>query len=197
MIKTIIFDFGGIISENADSWNTMYKRIPERTNLTTEELDEIWKENWIEVSIGKKDLTDILDIFVGRSKNKITTKELLEIYSSDTKLDEDVLEVIRELKNKGFRVIILSNESRVGEKIRLGKIEKFVDKIYSSSSIGLRKPDPQIFNHILSKENLERGETLFIDDKDRNIIAAEALGIKGIVYRNIQQLKEDLGKYIH
>lgn len=197
MIKTILLDFGGILSDNVDSWNTMYKRIPEKTGLTIEELNEIFSKHWIEVSVGKKDFTDILDMFIKRSKNKITREDLLEIYSSDTKIYEDVLEIVTQLKNKGFMVIILSNESKVGEKIRLGKIEKFVDKIYSSSSIGIRKPDAQIFNYVLSKENLQSNETLFIDDRERNIIAAETLGIRGIVYKNIQQLKEDLEKYIH
>ena len=197
MIKTIIFDFGGIFSENLDSWNTMYKRIPEKTGLTAGELDEIFSKYWIEISVGKRDFTDILKMFVSKSKNKVTMEDLLRIYSSDTKINKDALDILKDLKNKGFRIIILSNESKTGEQIRLNRIKNFVDKIYSSAAIGLRKPDPQIFKYVLSKENLKADEALFIDDRERNIIVAEELGIRSILYKNARQLKKDLRKYLN
>lgn len=197
MIKTIIFDFGGIFSENADSWSTMYKRVREKTGLTIGTFDEIFDENWIEMSLGIKDFPEFLEKLVRQSKNKVTEKELLEIYSSDIRINKAVLKIVKDLKNKGYRVIILSNESKTGERVRLKKIEKFVDKIYSSATIGLRKPDPKIFKYVFSKENLKIGQALLIDDKERNVIAAKDLGIKAIVYKNPEQLKEDLNKFLH
>lgn len=197
MIKTIIFDFGGIFSENVSAWKTMYKRISEKTGLTIYELDKIFNEHWVEISVGKKDFIDLLGIFSFQSRNKVTQNELLKIYSSDTKIFEDVLEIVKILRKKGFRLIILSNESKTGEKIRLRLIENFVDKIYSSATLRMRKPDPKIFRYILSEENTKPDEILMIDDKERNIIAAKQLGIKGIVYKSSQQLKEDLRKYIN
>lgn len=197
MITTIIFDFGGIISENADSWETMYKRIPEKTGLTLGKLEEIFEENWIDISIGKKDfIKDFLNKVVQKSKNEITIDELLDIYSSDTKINQDVMNIIQNLRNRGFRVIILSNESKTGEKFRLEKIRSFVDEIYSSATVGMRKPDPQIYKYVLKKENLKIDEALLIDDKERNIVAAKELGIEGIVYKNLEQLKEALKKFL-
>jgi len=52
------------------------------------------------------------------------------------------------------------------------------EKTYYSHFVGLRKPDPAIFEKVLKENNLVAEETLFIDDIAANLEAAEALGIQ-------------------
>lgn len=63
------------------------------------------------------------------------------------------------------------------------------EKVYYSYEMGMRKPDPAIFNHILSKHDLHPKRTLFVDDKKENTDAAASLGIH---VWNLQVGKEDV-----
>jgi glucose-1-phosphatase len=54
-------------------------------------------------------------------------------------------------------------------------------KAYYSQYMGLRKPYPESFQHILDEQNLLAAETLFIDDTEKNIVAANELGLQTIL----------------
>ena len=56
----------------------------------------------------------------------------------------------------------------------------FFDKVYMSHRVGLRKPDPAIFQRVLDENKLNPAETLFIDDSPQHIAAAADLGIQTI-----------------
>jgi putative hydrolase of the HAD superfamily len=54
------------------------------------------------------------------------------------------------------------------------------------------KPDPAIYRHTLDKLGVAAHEAIFIDDIPANIAAARALGIDGIVFTAVEQLRRDL-----
>lgn len=56
----------------------------------------------------------------------------------------------------------------------------FFDKVYYSHRLGLRKPDPRIFEQVLQDCGFDPAHTLFIDDNEQNIAAAAGLGIRTI-----------------
>jgi putative hydrolase of the HAD superfamily len=196
MIKTILFDFGGVISESNRSWDSMHKRIKEVSGLTNEELDEIFHTHWEDISVNKKSFTHFLQDLVVHSKNNLTVEKLEQLYAQDVTINNDVVEIIKNLKKKGYRVVIFANDSKFGEEIRLKKVEKYVDTIYSSATLQLRKPNPAIYKRVLQLENIHPEEALFIDDKERNTVVAERLGIKSIIFKNTVQLQNDLQKLL-
>lgn len=53
-------------------------------------------------------------------------------------------------------------------------------------------PDLNIYNLIISKFKLDKEETIFFDDKEKNIIAANKIGIKGVVFKSIDDIKNNL-----
>ena len=57
-------------------------------------------------------------------------------------------------------------------------INPFFEKVYYSHELNLRKPEAEIYQHVLSDSNLLPHETLFLDDRVENLVAAEALGIR-------------------
>ncbi|MEA1911046.1 MAG: HAD-IA family hydrolase, partial [Spirochaetota bacterium] len=65
-----------------------------------------------------------------------------------------------------------------------------------SFEVKLNKPDRRIYDSLLLKYNLDPGETLFIDDIQENITAAEELGIQGIHYSSNINLELELGKIV-
>jgi putative hydrolase of the HAD superfamily len=57
------------------------------------------------------------------------------------------------------------------------RFEALFEKTYYSCDIGMRKPDAEIFWHVLRENRLECNETLFIDDSPQHIEGARAIGL--------------------
>jgi len=98
------------------------------------------------------------------------------------------------IKQRGLLTAILSNISdNVLESIEreFAWIHRF-DTLVWSYRVGMAKPDPAIYHHILGKLGTRPEETLFIDDKRPNVEAARALGIQALEYSSVEQLREEL-----
>ena len=98
-------------------------------------------------------------------------------------IDENV-EVFERLRAQGDKVYGVTNFC--GETFELTRAKyPFLDGfagLVVSGREGLVKPDPRIFELFLSRHSLAAEETLFIDDSERNIAAAKALGMATIHY---------------
>ena len=56
----------------------------------------------------------------------------------------------------------------------------------------LIKPDYKIYNLLIDKFDLNKSETIFFDDKEKNVIAANKVGIKSFIFTNIEDIKNNL-----
>jgi putative hydrolase of the HAD superfamily len=99
-----------------------------------------------------------------------------------------------ELKQRGIKTAILSN---MGDNV-LANMERTFDWLQRfdvlvwSYQLLMAKPEPAIYLHTLRELGVEPGEALFIDDRAVNIEAAQALGMRGIVFSTVDRLREDL-----
>lgn len=90
------------------------------------------------------------------------------------------------IKN-GHRLFILSNLSResfdfLSADPQSARLFDYFEDIILSSKIGIKKPDPRIFDYLLTKHRLDARSSVFIDDQQINLKAAEQAGItKGIL----------------
>jgi putative hydrolase of the HAD superfamily len=105
-----------------------------------------------------------------------------------------MLEWQLQLKQHGLLTAILSN---MGDTV-LANIEREFDwlprfdVLVWSYQHRMAKPDPAIYRQVLNQLGTLPEETLFLDDKDVNIEAARALGMKAILFSNIERLRNDL-----
>ena len=109
-------------------------------------------------------------------------------------------ELIQELKRDGVGVYGLTNwpAATFAEARRRFRTLASIDSYVVSSSVKLVKPDPAVYNLLLSKFNLNAEECVFIDDRTDNVSAAIAVGMKGIVFPgNADQLSIILTKLLH
>lgn len=99
-----------------------------------------------------------------------------------------------ELKQRGFKTAILSN---MGDNV-LANVERTFDwlprfdVLVWSYQLKMAKPDPAIYLYTLRELDVEAAETLFLDDKLENVEAAQALGMRGILFSDIARLRADL-----
>jgi len=76
------------------------------------------------------------------------------------------------------------------KKFKQGNFEDFFHKAYYSNEVGHRKPDAEIYHHLLEKEGLVPAETFFVDDKEENVDAARRLGIQAFQLKDRDKLHD-------
>ena len=105
-----------------------------------------------------------------------------------SKLYDDVLPALRELKRRGYKVAILTNTPWgcpsnlwLTELTRYG-ISEYIDEAVCGYDVGWRKPDPRPFKHLLEKLKVEPEECLFIGDNPQwDMEGPKALGMKALL----------------
>lgn len=185
MIKSVIFDYGNVLVD----WNPAYLFLPvfngdeEKCRFFT---DNICNREWFT----RMDRGEDMDTCVAELQAQYPEYADAIALFRDRWFDmchgdiPGMLEIIQELKLKGYGVFGLTNwpAATFAEARRrfrtIGSIENYV----VSSSVHLAKPEPAIYQLLLSKYNLKAQECVFIDDRADNVNAAMELGMSGIVY---------------
>lgn len=190
MIKGIIFDYDGVIS-NPGIFDFIFKKYCDEFNLDYNEFSKEMYGVWRDAETSKID-----SIEFWKRLSEYTGKEIDEIkkeWQFEFLVDEEMLNFAKKLKIK-YKLAILTNNicDRINPDIKKYKLNEIFDEIIISENAKTRKPFKKIYEIVLEKLNLEADECVFIDDKERNILGGKELGIKGIVFEDIEKLKEEL-----
>lgn len=109
---------------------------------------------------------------------------------------KDTSSYLIELKNKGHNIYILSDLSEeCYEYNQKFNFFNYIDGGVYSFEIHSTKPNSKNFEVLLDKFNLIPEETIFIDDRQTNIDASNRVGIKGILFTTLQEVKEKVKLY--
>jgi putative hydrolase of the HAD superfamily len=105
---------------------------------------------------------------------------------------EFMIKFARELRGEGIKVFILSNNFRERAEYygHYPWIHDAVDKVYFSWQTGFIKPDPQAWELVLKENDIKPEECIYFDDQDKNINAAESVGIKAFRFTDEQELEK-------
>jgi putative hydrolase of the HAD superfamily len=129
-----------------------------------------------------------------------TTDQISQLLEQDAimwmNLNPAMLAWIPRIKQAGFRLGILSN---MGDGVldymrpRFPWLAQF-DHLTWSCELGVVKPDPAIYLHTVKKLNVAPDRALFIDNLQKNIVGAEAVGLYAALFENPEQLQNDLAR---
>lgn len=117
-------------------------------------------------------------------------------------INPETVAIVRQLKEKGYRLLILSNMNLEGKLRMLGQARylrgedwiALFDEVIVSCDLKLLKPEPAIYAASLERANAQAGECLFIDDNPANVEAAQASGMNACVFTGAAQLAATLRK---
>lgn len=193
MIKTIIFDLGGVYF--TDGTKQAIEVISEKYNLDPEKVKAVLKGE-----LGTKYRIDEItaDTFWEEAKKywniKASSAELAQIWLDGYKPIEGTIDIVKRLKEKGYELLFLSDnvKERVGylqEKYNF--LSYFKDGVFSHIA-KTRKPDPKIYLLALEKSSNPIEDCLYIDDNLKLVESAEKLGMKGVQFINPDQLESEL-----
>ncbi len=103
--------------------------------------------------------------------------------------NDAMMSFIRDLKQQSqgaMEIYAMSNISKEDWAVLSTKMPDWsiFDQVFTSGRAGMRKPDPEFYRHVLQEIRLSPEDTLFIDDKMENVLAAKSLGIDSLVFDN-------------
>lgn len=95
-----------------------------------------------------------------------------------------MLKFAAELRREGITTAILSNteESHVRAMRTLGFLDEF-DPLFLSCEVGMRKPEPDVYEHVVNTLAIPAGAIIYIDDVAEYVEAGTRLGMHGILHR--------------
>jgi putative hydrolase of the HAD superfamily len=120
-----------------------------------------------------------------------------ELWAADFRswlsINPAVIEVLSDLRAGRTRMALLSNAGPdYASYFRRGPLGDFFEACYVSGELGLIKPQPEIFRHVLADLSITPAAAIFIDNRDSNVAGAEALGITGHVFTTADALRSFL-----
>ena len=109
---------------------------------------------------------------------------------------ERVWERLKELKEKGYKIYILSNYSEYLFKYHTDHLpfRKILDGGVVSYQVRMIKPEPEIYTYLIEKYDLDPGECIFYDDRPENVKGAESVGIESHIVTSEEALLKYLEK---
>jgi putative hydrolase of the HAD superfamily len=107
---------------------------------------------------------------------------------------EEVVDGMQRLQ-RSMPVVALTNTNIIHQAVwrrQYAESLQYFDAVYASHEIGLRKPEPQCFNHVLALHDTAATETIFFDDTHINVVAARELGIYSVLVAEPASVPEAL-----
>ena len=197
MIDTVIFDIGNVLA--GFCWKEYLLELGICEDARQQIADKIFRGDvWNEFDCGKKSDEEII-------KQCIL---LIPEYEKEIKMVFDTIEKvafeydyakswIEELKAKGFKIYLLSNYGKSAFERKTYSFLELVDGKVISYEVKAVKPEPQIFEALLSKYEIIAENAVFFDDMEENIIAARTHGINGIQFWSKEQAEKELAALIN
>jgi putative hydrolase of the HAD superfamily len=190
----LIFDLGGVVF----SWNPAQIiekvfTLPDEQSLIKAKIFD--HADWLDLDRGTLDRSQAIRQAVRRTEFPLERIEALfaQIPYALVPIPQ-TLELVQEVKRAGHKLFVLSNMhaasfSRLENEYPIWHL---FDGRVISCDIKLIKPEPEIFNFILNEYQLRPEETIFIDDTEENVRAANQIGITTIKFLNADQCRAEL-----
>lgn len=192
MIKAVIFDLNGVFIKSAK----LSDRFEEKFGTPTVDFTLALKD--IMPKVRKPNAGDAFDYwkpYLEKWNVNLTREDFFDFWFSAEKEAPEMVNLLKELKSKGLKVFILSNNfiERANYYDRsFPFLNELFNKVYYSWQTGFTKPNIEAYQNVLKENNLKPEEVAYFDDSEENVEVAGALGIKSFVFKS----EEDTQKIV-
>jgi putative hydrolase of the HAD superfamily len=197
-IKAVVSDFGGVLTTPLLG---SFMAFQDTTGISTEDLGKAM------AAIGEQDgenplyrlergevteaafldrLGEGLEPLLGHRPELHRFKE---IYFEALDPNEQMIELMRELKAEGYRMAMLTNNVREWEPLwrSMLPVDEIFEAVVDSGFVGVRKPEPPIYEMTLERIGLPGEVCLFVDDLPHNCDGAREAGMTAVHFRDNDQ----------
>ena len=195
MIKTVIFDLGGVLID----WNPdyLYKTIFDSEEEMKWFYNNICTPDWNEEQDAGRDLNEATELLVRKFPEH--EYNIRAYYSRWEEMlngpIHDTVDIFKALKLSGsYQLLALTNWSHQTFPIALDRFDflHWFDGKVVSGEEKTRKPFLDIYEMVINRFKVDPVSAVYIDDNARNLVPARELGMAAIHFRNPAQLKLDL-----
>ncbi len=192
MTPWLLLDYGDVISLPYD--DQVGAELARLLDLTAEELMERY---WVNRSLLDAGLPTA-PYWGGVAGREVSDDEAARLDAVDlggwARTNADMLALIEEQKSAGVRLALLSNAPH----LQADAFEEVAwtagfEHVFVSARLGMVKPDRTIFEHVLQELGAPAEDVTFVDDRPANVEAAAALGIRGVLFTGVDDLRAELG----
>ena len=192
MIKVIIFDLNGVFIQSPK----LSDRFEQDFGIASEKFLPALKE--IMSQVRQPNAGECYDYWSKYLREWGVDLDQNQFYNYWFSAEEEVPELIelaKELKDKEFKLFILSNnfvERANYYAEHFSFLKEIFEKVYYSFITGFVKPDVRAYQNLLKGNYLKGEECLYFDDSEDNIEVAKSLGINAHTFKSVDELKQTL-----
>lgn len=201
MIEAVIWDFGGVLTTSPFEAFSRFETerglpadIIRRTNAANH-----WENAWAKFERAEVDIDTFDELFAVESRAlgaEVRGKDVLPLLSGD--LRPEMVEALKRVKG-GHKTGCITNNlpanaigSKSGRSLYVAEVMVLFDHVIESAKIGLRKPDPRIYQMMVEALGVDPKRCVYLDDLGVNLKPAREMGMTTIKVLNAQQAIAEL-----
>ena len=197
MIRCVISDFGGVLTSPLlqsfaayqEETGVDFRRFGEAMGRI---MERTGKHPLFEIECGRITQEEFYaQIEAELGDPAISMAAFQDRYFANLHPNEPMIEFMRGLRGRGLRMALLTNNVREWEPLwraKIPAIDEIFEVIVDSAFVGMRKPDPRIYELTLERlGDVAASECVFVDDLDVNCDAAAALGMRPVLFHDAGQ----------
>jgi putative hydrolase of the HAD superfamily len=201
MLKAVIWDFGGVLTSSpfeAFARFEIERGLPadiiRRTNASNH-----WENAWARFERAELDLEAFDQLFAAEARAlgaEVRGKDVLPLLSGN--LRPEMVEALRRVKTR-FKTGCITNNlpanvigSMGGRSLYIAEVMALFDHVVESAKIGLRKPDPRIYQMMVTALGVDPKHCVYLDDLGVNLKPAREMGMTTIKVVNAPQAIAEL-----
>ena len=190
-LDAVLFDFGGVFTESpfevARRFGTELGASPERVlEIVFGPYHADTDHPWHRLERGEMPLEAARQEIIALGKAEGLDTDLYRVLAAmgrNAGIREGFVQGAKQLRSAGIGTAVVTNNVREFRDAwrTMVPVDELFDVVVDSSEIGVRKPNPAIFNHALvALGDVVPGRALFLDDFEGNVLAARSLGMRAI-----------------
>jgi putative hydrolase of the HAD superfamily len=204
-IRAVISDFGGVLTTPLMH---AFASFQDRTGIPAASLGEAMQtiadsdgaHPLFELETGRlteaEFLAKIEDALEPELGHRPEMHRFRDIYFDALEPNGPMIELMRDLRARGYRMALLTNNVREWEPLwrSMLPVDEIFEVVVDSGFVGVRKPDPPIYELTIERlgDGIVARECLFVDDVEVNVEAARALGMTAVHFRSSDQAVADV-----
>ena len=198
-VRAVISDFGGVLTsplfESFAAWQRQSGLSFERLGQAMADAAErAGLHPLYELEKGTITEAEFLRMLEAELGPGTSLSGMRDVYFEHLHPNPPMIELMRELRGRGMRMALLTNNVREWEpqwRAKLPEIDEIFEVVVDSAFVGMRKPDPAIYELTLERlGDVAVEECLFVDDVDVNCETARSLGMRAVHYLDADQAIE-------
>jgi putative hydrolase of the HAD superfamily len=189
---TFISDFGGVLTSPLSEGFLAYQ---EESKVSLEELGRAMgraaeahgEHPLYALERGELSEREFADRLERELPNGFSLTRLREVYFERLVPNAPMIEFAGSLRERGVRTALLTNNVREWEPLwraKLPEIDEIFEVVVDSAFVGMRKPDPRIYELTLERLGTVADDCVFLDDLDVNCQAARELGMAAVRFED-------------